>query len=451
MDRKFLVIMCNLVLVLVLLTVAFLREKQDEWRDYASEPVTLTLPNGQTERCLTCHQGIEEISPAHPIETFGCVSCHGGNGLALDRERAHQGLRGGRNPSALSVAAESCGQDGCHNSGTGNLYRSPVETVPLTLMATKAGEIAEMAFTYGWQKDHLARYAVEEVTVSSGSPEELLEERGVGSPHLETFAAGNPLQEKLAQNCLAFCHLNTGFDERSSKSTHLGGCAACHTPFATGATYQGGDPTIDPSEPGHAPFHRLTAAIPYNQCNACHNQGVHSVSELEFVYRDDVPISAVTDPRADRNETYYIPQAQYTLCEIELDCIDCHTRNEVMGDGYLHGKRSSAQTIKCYNCHGTKNESPKFEVIPDQDHDAVWVSRYLGEDFPELKPGQEVALTDEMEPMVNVRRENGQVILYSKITGQRYLVPQVKNNNCEQDPGQQKGEDCHTCHDISRP
>ncbi|MBW2099493.1 MAG: hypothetical protein JRG68_01805, partial [Deltaproteobacteria bacterium] len=54
---------------------------------------------GKKERCLTCHDGLEEISPSHPVEAFGCIVCHGGNGRGVTVEIAHQGLIGGRNPS----------------------------------------------------------------------------------------------------------------------------------------------------------------------------------------------------------------------------------------------------------------------------------------------------------------------------------------------------------------
>lgn len=60
---------------------------------------------GKVDRCITCHQGIEwkgledaphpyrthpkEILKNHPINKFGCTSCHGGQGFATDTESAH--------------------------------------------------------------------------------------------------------------------------------------------------------------------------------------------------------------------------------------------------------------------------------------------------------------------------------------------------------------------------
>ncbi len=60
---------------------------------------------GRSDRCITCHQaaswrGFESadhpfrthgptVLAAHPVERFGCSVCHGGQGWAVDTERAH--------------------------------------------------------------------------------------------------------------------------------------------------------------------------------------------------------------------------------------------------------------------------------------------------------------------------------------------------------------------------
>lgn len=59
----------------------------------------------RVDRCTTCHQAVEwkgfenapepyrthdpEILKKHPIEVYGCTSCHGGQGSATDMESAH--------------------------------------------------------------------------------------------------------------------------------------------------------------------------------------------------------------------------------------------------------------------------------------------------------------------------------------------------------------------------
>ncbi len=60
---------------------------------------------GRVDRCVTCHQGVEwkglenapnpfkshpqEILKSHPIDQFGCSSCHGGQGYATEVDAAH--------------------------------------------------------------------------------------------------------------------------------------------------------------------------------------------------------------------------------------------------------------------------------------------------------------------------------------------------------------------------
>lgn len=60
---------------------------------------------GAADRCITCHQGIgwkgmenapqpyrthpREILEKHPVEKFGCTTCHGGQGYATDMQAAH--------------------------------------------------------------------------------------------------------------------------------------------------------------------------------------------------------------------------------------------------------------------------------------------------------------------------------------------------------------------------
>jgi len=114
-------------LVLVVATILFLRnDREHEWRWYQAQfkqqvgekfgaDLARTVPTGmqqiwvptlgRADRCTTCHQatswkGFEaadnpwkthppEILRTHPPETYGCTSCHGGQGFAVDMEPAH--------------------------------------------------------------------------------------------------------------------------------------------------------------------------------------------------------------------------------------------------------------------------------------------------------------------------------------------------------------------------
>lgn len=92
-----------LALLVTATAAAFWREAGAPWDAYgqpgARETAVDVVPGGvvgldvaatgERELCLTCHAGIEEMSRSHPLE-LGCVVCHGGQPLALDKDVAHQ-------------------------------------------------------------------------------------------------------------------------------------------------------------------------------------------------------------------------------------------------------------------------------------------------------------------------------------------------------------------------
>ena len=108
------------------------------------KPVVL-IPTltGKPEYCLTCHSDLAEISPSHPVKTFGCVICHGGEALALNADLAHSTMRGGANPSDLTVVQASCGGSNCH-SGTAADNSDHIQRVMTSVQSTYAGAITNM-------------------------------------------------------------------------------------------------------------------------------------------------------------------------------------------------------------------------------------------------------------------------------------------------------------------
>ena len=129
---------------------------------------------GKAEYCLTCHNDLPEISVSHPIRTFGCVICHGGERLALSADLAHSSMRGGANPSDLSVVQESCGGSQCH-SGSAADDRNHIQRVMTSVQSTYAGAIANIRYTFGAQPDLTARFGMhavtdDQITTATGVP-----------------------------------------------------------------------------------------------------------------------------------------------------------------------------------------------------------------------------------------------------------------------------------------
>jgi len=424
---KRLIVLASALLLLATLAVVWSARR-------SPTPLALTPTiSGQPEYCLTCHNALAEISPSHPIETFGCVSCHGGERLALDKDLAHSGMRGGRNPSELAVAEASCGGSDCH-SGSAADERDHIQRVSSSLQATYAGAIASLRYTFGAQPDLYARVGA--IPAQAGAERPRLNPSEHEVTLLEAFdpaAETNPSLQKFAANCLT-CHLSAAPID-GEPYARFGGCSACHTPTA-GKKYIDED-----ARAAGGGIHTLTLDIPYNQCNACHNRGNYDLREMTFVERVDNP--------HDRLNDYYQPIATFTRCEYELDCIDCHTRQEAMGDGHIYNNQKENQYVQCLDCHGTLTDPPHTQILTDLD-DIAFRLAFLNP-VVELKVGDTIAVTTQGEPIWNMRQlADGAFELVGKATGERYAVPLVQGSACTQKPDEQESRYCHECHAVER-
>jgi hypothetical protein len=188
-------------------------------------------------------------------------------------------------------------------------------------------------------------------------------------------------------------------------------------------------------------IHKLTTAISYTQCNTCHNRGNYNLASMHFEPRTDQP--------ADRLHDYYQPIAQFTRCEWTLDCADCHTRHEAMGDGNLYGSKADIRYIQCRTCHGTLDGLPLTRTIQSPDDLALRMA-FLNPVI-DLKVGDTILVTDKGEPLWNIRKlPDGTYELFGKAGGQRFTFKPVKGTACQQKPDQQESRYCHECHATER-
>jgi hypothetical protein len=391
------------------------------WREsHAPKPIALTPTlTGQTEYCLTCHSDVQEISPSHPVKTFGCVICHGGERLALDADVAHSSMRGGANPSDLAVVEQSCGGSDCH-SGDPAEYRDHIQRVMTSIQATYTGAITSVRYTFGAQPDLTPIYGALAVTDTQTK---------TGITSLKAYdpaAESNPLMKAFGESCLT-CHLDADPRE-GAQYQRFTGCAACHSPVPAGS-----DETTQ--------VHTLTTAIPYTQCNTCHNRGNYDLGTVTFVERTDHP--------TDRLHDYYQPIAQLTKCEYTLDCVDCHTRTEAMGDGDIHANKKDIQYIQCKTCHGTPTELPLTKTITDPNDIALTLA-FLNPAV-DLKVGDTILVTEKGDPLWNTQvLPDGTYALYGKATKQYFTFRPVMGSGCTQNGDDQSSAYCHTCHSVER-
>jgi hypothetical protein len=421
--RRYLIFVGAGVLLLSVLAV---------WAMSSGQPKPVELIptlTGKPEYCLTCHSDLPQISASHPIKTFGCVVCHGGEALALDANLAHSTMRGGANPSDLTVVEQSCGGSQCH-SGSAADSRDHIQRVMTSVQSTYAGAIANMLYTFGAQPDLTARYGMHAVTDDNITTPTGVAALQVFDPAQET----NPFIKKFAANCTS-CHINAS-PQPGTQYARWTGCSSCHTPQApdqvSGATS---------SSSAGGKVHQLTTAIPYTQCNTCHNRGNYDLRTMTFVPRTDTP--------TDRLHAYYQPIAQFTQCEYKLDCIDCHTRTEAMGDGDIHSSKAEIQYIRCKTCHGTSTALPQTKTLTDPNDIAFRLADLNV--VAELNVGDTILVTDKGEPLWNTRAlPDGTYKLISKADGRVFIFKPVMGSGCTQNPAQQGSQYCHECHSVQR-
>lgn len=346
--------------------------------------------------------------------------------MALDADLAHITMRGGKNPSDFSVVQASCGGSDCH-SGSAETYSDHIQRATTSIQETYAGAIAMIRYTFGAQTDLKALLAVKAVQAPLGPAG--IASLGMFNPSSET----NPMVQSFGQNCL-ICHLSASSTQAGSRFDHFTGCSSCHTPTQSTA----GAP-VDTSTAENV--HKLTTAISYTQCDTCHNRGNYDLRTMTFEPRLDQPV--------DRLHDYYQPISQFTRCEYTLDCVDCHTRTEAMGDGTLYGSKLDIQYVQCKTCHGTLNELPSTRTLTDPNDLAFRLAQL--NPVVDLKIGDTILVTEKGEPLWNTRLiPNGTYELVGKVTGQVLPFRPVKGSGCTQDPNDQSSSSCHQCHSVQR-
>jgi hypothetical protein len=246
------------------------------------------------------------------------------------------------------------------------------------------------------------------------------EETKTGITSLQAFdpvSTNHPSIQKFGEECLT-CHLHAEPREGDVYARETG-CATCHS----------------------TEKHTLTTAISYTQCNACHNRGNYDLRTMTFIERSDHPTTRLQD--------YYQPIAQFTQCEYTLDCVDCHTLSEVMGDGDIHNDQASIEYVQCKTCHGTLDELPRTKKLTDP-NDIAFTLAFLNP-VVDLKLGDTVLVTEKGEPLWNTKvLPDGTYEMIGKATKQYFTFKPVMGSACEQKPDEQESQYCHECHAVEK-
>ncbi len=313
----------RLTLFFLLLCVLFLviRENMTDRPDKLYQTTS-----GQVEMCLSCHKS-EKLDAAHDRLVLGCSPCHLGDALAIDKDKAHEGIV--KNPGDLRVVEKTCGIEGCH--------APDVKKVKNSLMATNRGILATLLYYWGEAPDQNGDFSVEK-----------LMESGENSLAIDYY-------RKLCGTCHLWKQrgdLPGFFGEKG------GGCTACH--FIK-------DENLSEEEAKKVHPHIINK-IPMSNCVRCHNRsgrigisytGVYESENYGTPYKSG-ELSDKTLP----GDRYYLDLPADIHHRKGMACIDCHTRKEVMGDGTNYAHYEDQLEIKCHTCHvpTTDIEGPKIEI-----------------------------------------------------------------------------------------
>jgi len=342
-----------------------------------------------------CHEGIESVAASM---NFPCTECHHGDGGTGDKLAAHSGMYA--NPSDFRVIDQTCGA--CHGAKVENSIKS--------LHSTMAGMISATRYDWGVQ-DRTAYFATYGITdddgnVPPGAVASLSKIPQYNSGLQDSFD-NSPADDYLRNQCLR-CHLWSGGHERNADYRNSG-CAACHMVYRDDGLYQGGDQAIlncqdDPAcmeRLGRKAFprlHQLTQKIPEFQCIHCHNRGGRTGVSFIGTMESDGYGSPWTDTGGKQPQLHgkhYNHVSADIHYERGMTCIDCHTGQDLMGDGNIWQKKEQAVEIECTDCHGTIDQiangltswgNPMANIVVNADQTVTLTAKLTGvqHDVPQI-------------------------------------------------------------------
>ncbi len=361
------------------------------------------------DRCLTCHEQVQDMSASHPVQTFGCAACHLGNPLAETKDDAHAGMV--RNPSDLFWAEKTCGKADCHPDLTYNVKNS--------IMATNAGLVAATLFQ--WEERSVLNDSL--IHIHQNLPDTSL-----ASSHVRKLCAG--------------CHLNKKeHDFPGEIGRRGGGCNDCHL--------------VRGVQKGEHP--RLTVEMEISVCEKCHNRSNRTALNYQGKFESEGYGTPFTqggfspDTLSGGRFYYHIPGDVHF--EAGMVCIDCHTAEEVMGDGRKHAHLEDQVQVRCEDCHRAKLSKPDSANL-------VWkviqVNRFLS-----LPQDSLLARSSGGGFLANVRRQKGRWLLIGKTDGRVREIKQINNTAACALNGHERlscqachaayTPQCYGCHDVYDP
>lgn len=502
-------------------------KKESTMKQFAGMLLFLgTLAGAATNNCLSCHSGIADIRDKNSgmmkkiLETADhagyrgndCIVCHGGNPEATEASQAHEGtvayFKTHKGPKAFYpypgspwINENTCGV--CHPKQVSSQWNN--------LMATEQGKIHGAMWGFGAKKGYKHTYT--DFGGKNVDPhrrlgtetyrkymEALSKKEPQGFPKITKELPPAPTAEEiekdpslsvytyLRQECLR-CH--TGGKGRKRRGDYRGiGCAACHIPYSNAGLYEGKDPTIDKKEPGHMLIHAIQSSrkvpvrvhdinftgVSVETCTTCHNRGkrigVSYQGLMETAYKATFDSEGNPQPKLHTKRYLHLTEdVHYTKGML---CQDCHTSNDLHGDGTFRGANLGAVEIECQDCHGTMDKYPwelplgygdEFATKPKTGKPRGVVQslpEYLKQGFVPKDHGDGFILTARGNPFPKAVKKGNKIVLYLASGKVKTLTPLKglkEEGNISKEGMVAMGEikthmdrmECYTCHATWAP
>lgn len=372
---------------------------------------------GQPEACLICHTGMQGLSLSHSESNIGCFSCHQGDPFTLNKKQAHQQML--LIPGNLSNAGISCGSPSCHSSIT--------QRVSSSLMNNLTGMI------------QVDRYAFNETSDLNGDA--------------TIHNLGKSAADIHLKNLCVTCHLGS---EKSGTGPQAwlnrgGGCNACHLTYRKEALDDWNKQRNTAPSANRLPLVHpsIDLSISNAKCYSCHSrsgrislnyEGWHETTLNAIPAENKEKFRKLPDGRI---LTFVTPDVHH---EKGLNCIDCHSSVELMGDGRPHAHMEEAVNIQCSDCHPAGN-TVRTKPLNSTDRETqliAWLRGYKDVNANLIFTGIG------NQPIVNSRiLPNGDLYLLNKLSGTA-LKMKTQSESCQQGNAHARLS-CNACHSAWVP
>ena len=333
-PRKLIAALIWLPFILLLIGYLVFREQTTK----RPEQIEVTTA-GFVEMCLSCHKD-EKLDAAHDGQVVGCSPCHLGDAMEIDKDKAHKGIV--INPGDLRVVGKTCGVEGCHPAD--------VQKVKNSLMATNRGILSTLLYYWGERDTQNAEITVEQLL-----------ETGETSLALDYF-------RKLCATCHLWKQKNDLPGAPEFFNEKGGGCSACHyilpegTKQTTVTSFEEQETEQEISEADtkqkeKKPHPLIVKKVPEENCIRCHNRSGRIGISYTGIFEAEGYGTPYEKGELSSNrlpgDRFYLKLADDIHHAKGMACIDCHTRDEIMGDGTQYAHYEEQLEISCEGCHSS--------------------------------------------------------------------------------------------------